>query len=168
MARVTPDLQPGELLDALASGYPLGWTTRYQLIVVPMLSMVMMSVLFLPYTFASILVFVAMTVIGGFLLYVLSNWLKPVGVAPLRGNTTIALAATDRRLLVYVNGGRHRHLAVDLPLDDIDDAVLQRALVGISRGGVITVTCKDGSRLMVEAPGLSQIDDLALVVDSIR
>jgi hypothetical protein len=110
----------------------------------------------------------AAVVAAGFGTYTLLGVLKPPGLAPIVGHVTVALVATDRRLLVYRGSGSRRTLTLEVALDDIDDVVLQRALVGIGRGGVVTVTLRDGTRLMVEAPGLLQIADLAAVVDSVR
>jgi hypothetical protein len=167
-AQVRPDLHEPEAILAMAAGYPLGWTTRYHLVLVPSLLLTLVTALFFPYDLAGTLVVAAAAVAVGFGTYTLIGRLAPPGLPPIVGNVTVALIATDRRLLVYRGSGSRRTLLLAIALADIDDVVLQRALVGIGRGGVVTVTLLDGARLMVEAPGLSQIDDLAAVVDSIR
>jgi hypothetical protein len=115
-----------------------------------------------------VLLFAGSTVAVGFTLYTVLGFVKPVGVAPLRGNTAITLVATDRRLLVYRGSTNRRRLLLAVHHDEMEDVVLHRSLVGISRGGVVTVERIGDSKLMVESPGLATIDDLARVVDVIR
>ncbi len=153
---------------ATARGYALGWTARYQLIVIPTIALAVVGALTLPFSLAGVLGACAATIAAGALLYLALGRLRPPGKAPLRTNRSISLVATDDRLVILQGSARHRRLWRMVDHDDIDDAVLHRALVGLTHGGVIRVELLDGQVLLVEAPGPLAVDDLARLVDVIR
>jgi hypothetical protein len=165
---VLASLLPGESLIATARGFPLGWTTRYQLLLIPTACLAAMTVVFLPASPTGAVEAALLVIVAGVILFRILGKLKPVGTGDLRGNTTVVLAGTDQRFLVYTGSHRSRKLRDVVALDEIDDVVLHRALVGLTRGGVVIVTRRDGRRVVAEAPGLAAIDDLARVVDAIR
>jgi hypothetical protein len=165
---VLPSLLPGESLIAIARGFPLGWTARYQLLLIPTVVLAAMTVLLLPGSPRGAATTAVIVIVAGVILFRILGKVKPVGAGDLRGNTSVVLVGTDRRFLVYTGSSRSRRLRETIELDDIDDVVLHRALVGLSRGGVVIVTGMDGRRVVAESPGLASIDDLARVVDAIR
>ncbi len=153
---------------AVARGYALGWTSRYQKLIIPMLVLCAVTILTWPSTLATGVAAEAAIVVVFTGAYLLLGRLRPPGAPPLRTNQSVGMVATDRRLVLLVGSRHHRRVWRVIDQDEIDDVVLHRALVGVTHGGVVSISLLDGDTIHIESPGLVSVHDLTAVVDVIR